>query len=73
MSETRNAVDTLEEMAAAARSSGDIEPLLERIKLAEAVIDAAKGPESVVRTVVAITAYETTYGDVPVTYTPDWR
>jgi hypothetical protein len=73
MAEETKAVDTLEEMAAAARASGDIEPLLERIRLAEAVIDAAKGPESIARTVVAIAAYETRYGDVPITYTPDWR
>jgi hypothetical protein len=62
------AAETLDEM----RATGETGVLLERILLAEAVIDAAKGPESTERTVAAIEAYEAQYGDVPATYVPDF-
>lgn len=46
--------------------------LIERVRLAEAVIDAAKGPDSTRRSVAAMDAYEAKYGEVDVTYTPDF-
>lgn len=66
------AADTLPEMAAAARDSGDVEPLLERIRMGEAVMDAANGSDSLNRLVEAIKAYEERYGEVPATFVPDW-
>ena len=66
------AAETLEEMAAAARDTGDVAPLLERIRLAEDVMDAANGPDSMERLVAAMDVYQGRFGKVPATYRPDY-